>query len=193
MKMNASKSTYANRLTANATPPSKELPCVIMYTDGACSGNPGPGGWGVVMLYKNHQKTFSGHQAYATSNQMELLAPIMGLEQLKTRCHVKIFTDSKYVYDGITSWIKSWLNNNWRKNDNTAVKNCELWHRLYTLAQKHVVEWAWVKAHDSCRLNNLADSLAVDARIQAQKDLLHIKRQPNDEDNAICGTRSCGK
>lgn len=131
-----------------------------MYTDGACQGNPGPGGWGVVLRYGDAEKTLHGGQADTTNNRMELMAAIKGLEQLKRPCSVDLYTDSVYVRDGITKWIHGWQKNNWRTSNKKPVKNEDLWKILWPLTQKHNVTWHWVKGHAGNPDNERADALA---------------------------------
>ena len=133
---------------------------VIIYTDGACQGNPGPGGWGVVLRYGDAEKTLHGGQPDTTNNRMELMAAIKGLEQLKRPCSVDLYTDSVYVRDGITKWIHGWQKNNWRTSNKKPVKNEDLWKILWTLTQKHNVTWHWVKGHAGNPDNERADELA---------------------------------
>jgi len=144
------------------------LPKVTIYTDGACSGNPGPGGWGVYMIYNDHIKKFHGSESNTTNNRMEMTAAIKGIEALKHRCHVIIFTDSTYVQKGITEWIYNWIKNNWHGSDKKLVKNADLWQNLYNLVQKHEIEWHWVKGHASNNGNNIADELACIGRDEAK-------------------------
>ena len=118
-----------------------------IYTDGACRGNPGAGGWGVYLLYKNEKKEFYGGKLNTTNNQMELTAAIEGLKVLKEPCKVKLYTDSKYVMDGINSWIANWKKNNWKTASKKDVKNKDLWIELYAETCKHEIEWIWVKGH----------------------------------------------
>ena len=133
---------------------------VIIYTDGACRGNPGPGGWGALIKYDSEEKTIFGGQANTTNNQMELSAAIEGLAILKEPCNVELFTDSKYVMDGITQWIKNWKKNNWRTAAKKDVKNKELWQKLDKLIAQHQVQWHWVKGHSGDAGNEAADLLA---------------------------------
>ena len=133
---------------------------VIIYTDGACRGNPGPGGWGALIKYDSVEKTIFGGQANTTNNQMELSAAIEGLAILKEPCNVEIFTDSKYVMDGITQWIQNWKKNNWRTAAKKDVKNKELWQKLDQLITQHQVQWHWVKGHSGDAGNEAADLLA---------------------------------
>lgn len=135
-----------------------------IYTDGACSGNPGPGGWGAVIFdEKNKQNNISGKVKETTNNRMELIAPIMALKKIKSKSHVVIFTDSTYVKNGITEWIKKWEKNNWKNSKKEPVKNKDLWIRLNNLCQKNNVVWKWVKGHSNNKYNNLADELATEA------------------------------
>ncbi|MDC0942136.1 ribonuclease HI [Gammaproteobacteria bacterium] len=133
---------------------------VIIYTDGACRGNPGPGGWGALIKYDSVEKTIFGGQANTTNNQMELSAAIEGLAILKEPCNVELFTDSKYVMDGITQWIQNWKKNNWRTAAKKDVKNKELWQKLDQLITQHQVQWHWVKGHSGDAGNEAADLLA---------------------------------
>ncbi len=133
-----------------------------IYTDGACSGNPGKGGWAAIILDNNSiQSDISGSEENTTNNRMELLAPIMALRQIKIKSEITIYTDSKYVKNGITEWIKKWKLNNWKNSNKKPVKNKDLWVKLDSSCQKHKVNWKWVKAHAENKLNNLADKLAV--------------------------------
>jgi ribonuclease HI len=133
---------------------------VEIYTDGACKGNPGPGGWGVWMLYNGKEKTMHGGEALTTNNRMELTAVIRALEALKRPCKVKLYTDSSYVQKGITEWIVGWKARNWRTADKKPVKNDDLWKTLDVLANQHEIEWIWVRGHDGNDGNERADSLA---------------------------------
>ena len=133
---------------------------VIIYTDGACRGNPGPGGWGALIKFDAAEKEIFGGQPDVTNNQMELTAAIEGLAALKERCCVELFTDSKYVMDGITQWIQNWKKNNWRTAAKKDVKNKELWQKLDKLISQHQVKWHWVKGHSGDAGNETADLLA---------------------------------
>ena len=133
---------------------------VIIYTDGACRGNPGPGGWGALIRLDAIEKEIFGGQADTTNNQMELTAAIEGLAALKERCIVELYTDSKYVMDGITQWIQNWKKNNWRTAAKKDVKNKELWQKLDQLISQHQVQWHWVKGHSGDAGNETADLLA---------------------------------
>ncbi|KFU77041.1 RNase HI [Amycolatopsis lurida] len=135
---------------------------VEIYTDGACSGNPGPGGWGAVLRYGTVEKEiYGGDPGPTTNNRMELTAPIEALESLKRRVSVDIYTDSTYVRNGITSWVRNWKNNGWTTSAKTPVKNADLWRRLDEAASRHDVEWHWVKGHAGHPENERADRLAV--------------------------------
>ena len=133
---------------------------VIIYTDGACRGNPGIGGWGVLMSYQEEVKELYGGEADTTNNKMELRAVIEGLNSLKEPCSVKVFTDSKYVMDGINSWINNWKKNNWKTANKKDVKNKDLWIRLDKLVNKHNIAWEGVKGHSGNPGNEKADELA---------------------------------
>ncbi len=135
-----------------------------IYTDGACSGNPGPGGWGAVIFdEKKRQQNISGKEKDTTNNRMELMAPIMALKKIKSKSDVVIFTDSTYVKNGITEWIKKWEKNGWISSNKKAVKNKDLWIKLNVLCQKNEVLWKWIKGHSNNKYNNLADELATEA------------------------------
>jgi len=136
---------------------------IVIYTDGACSGNPGPGGWGVVILYNGSKETISGYVECATNNIMELSAAIHGIDYIShkyTYDMIEIFTDSKYVKDGISTWIHGWQRNGWKTADKKPVKNMELWQKLLSLTQTKEITWQWVKGHSNNIMNNLADQLA---------------------------------
>ena len=133
---------------------------VIIYTDGACRKNPGPGGWGALIKFEGTEKEIFGGQEATTNNQMELSAAIEGLAALKEQCNVDLFTDSKYVMDGITQWITNWKKNNWRTAAKKDVKNRELWQELDQLISYHQVQWHWVKGHSGDAGNEQADFLA---------------------------------
>lgn len=134
---------------------------VHMYTDGACKGNPGLGGWGVFLQYNNFIKElYGGTKELTTNNKMELFAVIQGLSSLKKRCNVKIYTDSKYVKDGITKWLDNWKINGWKTTNKKDVKNKELWQQLDSLRLKHNISWNWIKGHSNNFGNDKADQLA---------------------------------
>ena len=137
-----------------------ELKYIEIFTDGACKGNPGIGGWGAILIYKDHKKEISGYVQNTTNNIMELTAVIKALDSLKEDCHVLITTDSNYVKDGITDWIKTWKSNGWKTANKKPVKNKELWEQLDILSEKHHIEWKWVKGHSGHPGNEHADRLA---------------------------------
>lgn len=140
-----------------------ESPKILIYSDGACSGNPGPGGWGAVLISGEHRKEISGGEGLTTNNRMELLAAISALEALKKRSNVALYTDSAYVKNGITGWVHGWKRNGWRTADKKPVKNVELWQALDALRNKHDVEWHWLKGHAGHPENERADELARQA------------------------------
>ena len=133
---------------------------VEIYTDGACSGNPGPGGWGAILIWGDHRKELMGGEALTTNNRMELMGAISALEALKTGVEADLYTDSAYVRNGISSWIHSWKRNGWRTADKKPVKNAELWQRLDAALKPHEVRWHWIKGHAGHAENERADQLA---------------------------------
>ncbi len=133
---------------------------VIVHTDGACSGNPGPGGWGAILVYNGTRKELSGGEAETTNNRMELMGAIAALESLKRPCKVEMHVDSAYVKDGITKWIHGWKRNGWKTADKKPVKNMELWQRLDKAILTHDISWHWVKGHAGHDENERADELA---------------------------------
>ncbi|MFM9940649.1 MAG: ribonuclease HI [Hyphomicrobiaceae bacterium] len=133
---------------------------ITIFTDGACSGNPGPGGWGAILMSGQHRKELKGGEAVTTNNRMELLAAISALEALKKPSKVELHTDSNYLRDGITKWIFGWRRNGWKTADKKPVKNVELWQRLDTARQTHTIDWRWVKGHAGHPENERADELA---------------------------------
>ncbi|MEI8574800.1 ribonuclease HI [Methylomonas sp. LW13] len=133
---------------------------VIIYTDGACKGNPGPGGWGVRLEYRNKEKELCGGEPETTNNRMELVAAIQALETLTKPCSVKLHTDSKYVLQGITEWMANWKKRAWKTAANKPVKNEDLWRRLDAAIQRHNIDWVWVKGHAGDVGNERADQLA---------------------------------
>ena len=135
-------------------------PAVVIYTDGACSGNPGPGGWGAVMISGEHVRDICGGEPATTNNRMELMAAIQALETLKKPCKVELHTDSQYVMKGISEWIFGWKKRGWRTADGKPVKNDDLWRRLDTARARHDVSWNWVKGHAGHELNERAAALA---------------------------------
>jgi ribonuclease HI len=131
-----------------------------MYTDGACRGNPGPGGWGVILSYRDQNKTLSGFDPQTTNNRMELTAAIEGLRALSRACDIELNTDSKYVLQGISEWIESWKSNGWKTAAKKPVKNVDLWQSLDEQVKKHRINWHWVKGHAGIEGNEMADQLA---------------------------------
>lgn len=136
---------------------------IEIFTDGACRGNPGPGGWGALLRIGEREKTLQGAEPDTTNNRMELMAAIMALEALTRPCEVSLTTDSQYVRNGITQWLANWKRRNWKTTDRKPVKNQDLWQRLDKAAQAHKVEWHWVRGHTGHTENELADQLANDA------------------------------
>lgn len=134
---------------------------VRIYSDGACSGNPGPGGWAAILFYGRHKKEIAGGEKLTTNNRMELTAAIRGLEQLKEICQVDFHTDSEYLKRGITEWLSAWKRNNWRRADKEPVKNQDLWEALDQQVARHLVRWHWVQGHSGHEWNERCDALAV--------------------------------
>jgi ribonuclease HI len=139
---------------------SEKKPVVVVHTDGACAGNPGPGGWGVLLTWNGHRKEMSGGEAATTNNRMELMAAISALEALQEGSNVDIHTDSEYVQKGISTWIHGWKRKGWRTASGSPVKNTELWKRLDAAQSRHRVEWHWVRGHTGHAENERADELA---------------------------------
>jgi ribonuclease HI len=133
---------------------------VAIWTDGACSGNPGPGGWGAILRFGEREKELCGGEAATTNNRMELMGAISALEALTRACHVDLHTDSQYVRNGVTTWIRGWKARGWKTADRKPVKNVDLWRRLEAAAERHEVAWHWVKGHAGDELNERADALA---------------------------------
>lgn len=136
---------------------------VVIYTDGACRGNPGPGGWGALLLYGAHRKILSGAETQTTNNRMELMAAIEALVSLREACRIDLYTDSKYVQKGISEWLNGWKKRQWKKADNKPVKNVDLWQRLDNEASRHQLKWHWVKGHSGHPENDFVDSIANQA------------------------------
>ena len=141
---------------------------VDVFTDGACSGNPGPGGWGAILRYGETEKELFGGEAETTNNRIELLAAISALSALKTPCEVDLYTDSEYLRGGITGWIKGWKKNGWRTADKKPVKNIDLWQRLDAALGEHRINWHWVKGHAGHAMNERADELARQGIVAAR-------------------------
>lgn len=133
---------------------------INIYTDGSCLGNPGPGGWAALLHYNGHEKLITGADPSTTNNRMELTAVIKALACLRQRCDIQLFTDSKYVMDGATRWLNNWRRNGWRTSQKKAVKNADLWQQLDQLAEKHNIQWHWVKAHAGHEFNERVDEAA---------------------------------
>ena len=136
------------------------MKAVVIYTDGACRGNPGRGGWGAVLRYSGFERKLSGGEVQTTNNRMELMAAIQALEMLKEQCDIALYTDSNYLRLGINEWLPQWRRRNWKTADRKAVKNQDLWQRLESAAQRHKIVWHWVKGHSGNEGNELADQLA---------------------------------
>ena len=151
-----------------STPPVSP-PHVEIFTDGACKGNPGPGGWGALIRQGSREKELSGGERLTTNNRMEMMAAIRALEALKRPCRVTLHTDSRYMMDGITKWVKGWLRNGWKTADKKPVKNADLWQELIAATGPHHIEWRWVKGHAGHVENERVDQLASDAARAAAK------------------------
>jgi len=145
---------------------------VVIYTDGACRGNPGPGGWGAILGYGDHEKELRGAERDTTNNRMELMAAIQALEALKRSCEVTLTTDSEYVRKGITEWLAGWKRRGWKTADKKPVKNQDLWERLEAASRKHTIHWKWIKGHSGHPENERADQLANRA-IDEMLDSVH--------------------
>jgi len=146
-----------------AAPAAAAPRAVTIYTDGGCKGNPGPGGWGVVLIAGRHRRELSGAEPHTTNNRMELRAAIEGLRALNRRCQVTLVTDSEYVQNGITTWINGWQRNGWKTRDKQPVKNAELWQELLAQTARHDMQWRWTKGHANDAENNRCDALANEA------------------------------
>ena len=148
---------------------------VLIYTDGSCSGNPGAGGYGTLLIYNKHRKELSGGFRLTTNNRMEMMAVIVGLETLNTKCDVTLYTDSRYLVDAITKgWAKKWQANNWKRNKKESAKNPDLWQQLLDLCEKHEVNFVWVKGHTGHPENEYCDHLAVEASQQSNLPSDHV-------------------
>ncbi len=145
---------------------------VIIYTDGACKGNPGPGGWGALIQYGKHEKEVAGGAIDTTNNRMEMQAAINALNLLIEPCAVTLYTDSKYLIDGITKWVAGWQKNGWKNASKKPVRNSDLWHELIAAAKDHEIDWNWVKGHDGNPGNERADQLASDAAMEISSRLV---------------------
>ncbi|MBP5166854.1 MAG: ribonuclease HI [Oscillospiraceae bacterium] len=148
---------------------------VTIYTDGACSGNPGPGGWAAILIWNGREKELSGGEAETTNNRMELLAAISGLEALKEPCRVTLYSDSKYLVDAVTlGWVYKWRDNGWMRTKREEAKNPELWQRLLSAMEKHEVEFSWVKGHEENEFNVKCDKIAV---MESKKLIKNVKNK----------------
>ena len=154
---------------AELSPPPVSLQHVEIFTDGACKGNPGPGGWGALIRMGARERELSGGERLTTNNRMEMLAAIRALEALKRPCRVTLHTDSRYMMDGITKWVRAWQKNGWKTADKKPVKNMELWQELLAAVAPHHIEWRWVKGHSGHAENERVDQLASDAAQAAAK------------------------
>jgi ribonuclease HI len=143
-----------------------EKPEVTIYTDGGASPNPGPGGWGALLMFGEHKKELCGGEPDTTNNQMELTAAIEALNALKESCKVELYTDSKYLQNGISTWLPNWVRNGWKTSNRKPVKNQELWQALHEATQRHTITWKWVKGHAKNEFNNRVDQLTWKARKQ---------------------------
>jgi ribonuclease HI len=143
---------------------------ITIYTDGACKGNPGPGGWGVLLQYNGRQKTLHGGEPLTTNNRMEMMAAISALETLREACEITLFTDSKYVLQGLTEWLPGWKARGWKTASKQPVKNQDLWERLDAAVQRHKIDWKWVKGHAGDPGNEMADQLANQGILQMQAE-----------------------
>jgi ribonuclease HI len=144
---------------------------VVIFTDGSCRGNPGPGGWGAILTYRGHQREIWGGEAHTTNNRMELMGAIQALEALKRPCRVELHTDSQYVREGVTQWLALWKARGWRTMSKGAVKNEDLWRRLDEARGRHEVDWRWVKGHAGHEMNERADTLAKRGRAEIEAAL----------------------
>jgi len=156
---------------------------VTIFTDGACSGNPGPGGWAAILTSRGRTRELSGGEALTTNNRMELTAAIAALEALKRPCEVEMHTDSQYVRNGVAEWLQAWKRNGWRTADRKPVKNEDLWRRLDEATQRHAIDWQWVKGHAGDEMNERADALAraAMAAYLEKKPRAPASRGPGDE------------
>ncbi len=145
---------------------------VSIWTDGACSGNPGPCGWGAVLRYGGHEKELKGGEAFTTNNRMELTAAIEALQSLNRACEVRLYTDSQYLRGGVMGWLDAWKANGWRTASRKPVKNDDLWRRLDAAARRHNIEWCWVKGHAGDEMNDRADKLAREGMAEFQQERL---------------------
>ena len=164
-------------MASTAEPPPPAAREVEIFTDGACRGNPGPGGWGAILVHGEVEKELTGAEGHTTNNRMELMAAIAGLEALKAACRVDLYTDSTYVQKGITEWLPGWKAKGWKTADKKPVKNVDLWQRLEEAAARHDVRWHWVRGHDGHDYNERADLLARGALTNSKNQMSNVKKQ----------------
>jgi ribonuclease HI len=155
--------------------PPRPLPHVVIHTDGACSGNPGPGGWGAILAFGDREKELKGGETKTTNNRMELMAAISALEALKRPCQVDLHTDSQYLRDGVTVYLAKWKRNGWRTADKKPVKNIDLWQRLDVAMREHQIRWHWLRGHAGHAINERADVLAR----QAIAEIRAVNQKPS--------------
>lgn len=172
---------------------SRKPPSVVIHTDGACSGNPGPGGWSAILVSAHHRKELSGGEPVTTNNRMELMGAIAGLEALKRPSTVVLFTDSSYVQNGISAWIRGWQANGWRTATRKPVKNTDLWRRLLAAAAPHTIEWRWLKGHAGDTENERADLLARQAMAPFKKRKIGPARQADTQPEGFPGAHPLPK
>jgi len=144
---------------------------VELWTDGGCKPNPGPGGWAAILVFRGVERELSGFEADTTNNRMELTAAAMGLEALTRPCQVRVYTDSEYLKNGITRWHQGWVRKNWRNANGDPVKNMDLWQRILDMTRRHDVDWHWVRSHVGIPMNERADRLATDARVEGLRSM----------------------
>ena len=144
---------------------------ITIYTDGACSGNPGPGGWGAILIYKNYEKELFGYDLDTTNNRMELMAAIEAISSIKEKCDIELYTDSIYLKNGITEWIHNWIKKGYLDESKNKIKNVDLWQKIHSLNKMHKINWLWIKGHSNNHGNIRADELAVKGRKIAEKIL----------------------
>ena len=168
-------------------------PHVVIYTDGACSGNPGPGGWGAILAFGDRTKELMGGEAHTTNNRMELMGAISALEALKRPCLVDIYTDSQYLRDGIMKWIHGWKRNGWKTADKKPVKNVDLWKRLDEALGRHRIQWHWVRGHAGQAQNERADQLARDGIAAVRSGAIGaLTPSPSDVVSEPATRKRCG-
>ncbi|CAL4321333.1 Ribonuclease HI [Buchnera aphidicola (Eriosoma grossulariae)] len=160
------------------------LKSITIFTDGSCLGNPGPGGYGILMRYKKHEKIFQNGFYWTTNNRMELMSVIIGIEKIKEMCQIKIITDSQYVQKGVSIWLKNWKKKNWRNNNNKLIKNLDLWTKLNTIMKIHKIQWIWINSHSGYIENEKCDLLAkMSAKNPSLIDFGYIDNINNSSSN----------